>query len=192
MTNMHNKFVNWFQDKRARLRGRSGKRRQAQDRPKPLLPPFTSRSSPLTPTPSCTELIAAASVATVNSAFFQHLPPEIRRKILVMTFGDRTMHMSLEFNYPRQLIPGLHSNMPPRRYLPPTDQNIPVRLQLDDQAPMAWQWRGCLCWRFTSHGLGLSNDDCLPGVARCWKDASDVPDMCLIGAMSWLMTCRQA
>lgn len=180
---MHSEFLNWFQGKRA-----SGKRRQAQDRPKPLVPPFASRSRPLTPTPSCTASIAFASAATADSAFFQHLPPEIRREILVAAFGGRTMHMSLEFNHPRQLVPSSDYRKPPERYMPSTAQRPPQRLELDEQAPMAWEWCGCPCW-----SIGHPhNDQCLPGVARCWKHTTAVPDICLIGAMGWVQTCRQA
>jgi hypothetical protein len=190
---MHSKFLNWFQDKRAKLCGKTGKVRQAQDGLKPLVPPCTWNSAS-TLTPLCTESIASASAATVDSAFFQHLPPEIRHKILVATFGDRIMHMSLEFNHPRQHVSNSSSDISQRRkYMPPTAQHPPEKLQLDKQTPMAWQWRGCPCWREGRIRKRYHyNDDCLPGVARCWEDASDVPDRCLIGAMGWLLTCRQA
>ena len=189
MAKMHRKLFNWFQDKRAKLGGKKGKAKQAQEGPKPLVLPWTCRSSPLSPTPSCTDLIASASAATADSAFFRRLPSEIRREILVMAFGNRTMHMSLEFNHPRQLSDLEMSRW--GRYVPPTVHYPPQRLEPDKQAPMAWQWRGCLCWR-TGHPNHPHNDLCLPGVARCWEHASDVPDMCLIGAMGWLLTCRLA
>lgn len=77
--------------------------------------------------------------------------------------------------------------------MPPTALLPPEKLQLDKKAPVAWQWRGCPCWRVGRiRRRRYYNDDCLPGVARCWEKASDVPDMCLIGAMGWLLTCRQA
>ena len=186
---MHSKLLTWFQDKRAKLRSKTGKARQAHNGPKPLVPPYTTRSRPLSPTPSFTDLIASASAATADSAFFQHLPSEIRREILIMAFGDQTMHMSLEFNHPNQI-----SDLGTSRCgncMPPTAPNLPQRLEPNKQAPMAWQWCGCLCWRagWPSHP---HDDLCLPGVAKCWKHTSDVPDICLIGAMGWLLTCRRA
>lgn len=188
MAKIHRKPFDWFQDKRAKLGGKKGKPRQAQDGPKPLVLPWTCQS-PLSPTPSRTDLIASASAATADSAFFQHLPSEIRREILVMAFGNRTMHMSLEFNHPRQLSDLEVSRW--GRYLRPTVHSPPQRLELDKRAPMAWQWCGCLCWRTGRPNLP-HKDVCLPGGERCWEHASDVLDMCLIGAMGWLLSCRLA
>jgi hypothetical protein len=186
---MPNKFLNWVQDKTANLCSKRAKARQAQDEPKPFLPPWTIRSGALTPTPSCPDLRASTLAATADCAFFQHLSPEIRRKVLVTAFGNRIMHMSLEFNHPSQLVELGTSRW--ERYIPPTAQHPPHRLHPDEQAPKAWQWRGCPCWH-----MGLPryphNDQCLPGVARCWKDASTVLDCCLTGSMGWLLTCRQA
>jgi hypothetical protein len=188
---MYSKLLNWVRDKRAKLRSREANARQARDGPKPLLSPWTSRSIALTPTPSCTDLGPSASVAASDSAFFQHLPLEIRRKILIAAFGDRTMHMSLEFNHPRQLAFNPRSGGSWERYMPPLAKYPPQMLQPDTQEPKAWQWRGCPCY----HGGTASYphlDECLPGVARCWKRGTAVPDICVIGSMGWLLTCRQA
>lgn len=189
---MHNKLLTWVQDKRAKLRSRGTKARQAHDGQKPFLSPWTSQRIALTPTPSRTDLSSSASVATADCAFFQRFPLEIRRKILIAAFGDRIMHMSLEFNHTRHLVPKDSLKAPYWvRYMPPTAKYPPHSLKPDTQTPKVWQWRGCPCW-YRGNPRHVHTDDCLPGVARCWKHIKDVPDIYLIGSMGWLLTCRQA
>jgi hypothetical protein len=99
------------------------------------------------------------------------------------------MHMSLEFNYQRQLVFNPGSGGSWERYMPPAAKYPPQKLRPDTQEPKAWQWRGCPCWHV---GTPLHYNQCLPGVARCWKRGRDVPDICVIGSMGWLLTCRLA
>ncbi|KFX94830.1 hypothetical protein V490_04145 [Pseudogymnoascus sp. VKM F-3557] len=65
--------------------------------------PFLPQRRPrvLTPSPSRESLVLSAEAATSNSAFFQKLPTEIRRKILKEAFGMFAMHMHLSLEYPR-------------------------------------------------------------------------------------------
>lgn len=100
---MRNKILSWAQEKTAKLRGRKAGAKQCQDGPKELWSPWASRTIALTPTTSSTDLGPPVLTAMSASAFFLNLPAEIRRKILIAAFGDRTMHMSLEYNHPRQL-----------------------------------------------------------------------------------------
>lgn len=186
---MHNKFLSWVQEKAARLRNRKSKARQCQDGPKELLSPWASRSLALTPITSSTDLGPSASTATSNSAFFQRLPPEIRRKILIITFGDRAMHMSLQYDHASQLVFNPTSGgFAWERYVPPGTKYPPQTLRPDPKAPKAWNWRGCPCWYSDQP---YHYDGCVPGVARCWKRGTAVLDVCLLGAMGWLLSCRQ-
>lgn len=73
-----------------------------------------------------------------GSGFFQLLPPELRRMILIHAFGDRTFHMHLEMNHP--LRPGLP---PPSSHggvsVPwETCSNVPGRENRDISKPKEW------------------------------------------------------
>ncbi|KAH8892533.1 hypothetical protein GQ53DRAFT_805991 [Thozetella sp. PMI_491] len=174
---------------------------------------WEQRTHDLTPAQSSDNLVAATAPPAAGSPFFECLPPEIRRKVLIEAFGDRIMHMSLEFAHPRRLVPRpTQSREPPKpqpsrvgqlipglsvpfrwpaiewvAYLPP-GQGARLCYQ-DKEAPEIWQWRGCACW---SWSLPYQRDICLPGIGKCWEKDSDVPAICLVGAMGWLLTCRQA
>jgi hypothetical protein len=187
--NMHNGFLSWAQEKTAKLRSRKLRSGQCPDGPKELLSPWASRSLALSPTPSSANL-GASSTATSDSTLFQHLPPEIRRKILIAAFGDRTMHMSLQYDHSRPLVSNPSSGASPwERYLRPGTKYPPQMLRSDPKAPKAWNWRGCPCLHFNQQ---QTYDECLRAVAECWKPGTDVPDVWLIGAIGWLLSCRQA
>ncbi|KAF5260725.1 hypothetical protein FOXYS1_8608 [Fusarium oxysporum] len=90
------------------------------------------------------------------------LPPNIRRDILRLAFGDRRVHMSLSFREK-------HTS--------------------DDEKVESWQWYGSICHRGeTPRPRGNAaeqqefwEDDCKHGDIEPQK----------IGVMSWLISCRQ-
>lgn len=188
---MRNKIFSWAQEKTAKLRGRKVGAKQSQDGPKELWSPWASRTIALTPTTSSTDLGPPVLTAISASAFFLNLPAEIRRKILIAAFGDRTMHMSLEYNHPRQLVFTPSGGAAWSRYMPPGAKYPPQMLRPDENEPQAWNWRGCPCWQLGQPNHP-HNDQCLPGIAKCFKRGTAVLDVCLIGAMGWLLSCRQA
>ncbi|VTT81077.1 unnamed protein product [Fusarium fujikuroi] len=180
---MHQRFKSWLEAKRLnrphRLKGKSAVEPEI---------PFL-----LTPQAQ------AASIFT--------LPPELRRKILVEAFGDRTIHIDLILDHPLRL------QRPDRRdpkdrfaanyghHLPETSGN----LCLDRSQPKRWQWRGCVCHRLpppqycrekTVPGWEQPADDfnCEGESHHCelWIKTLNDPKCCFIGAMGWLLSCRQA
>lgn len=53
--------------------------------------------------PTNTTKDLATQHAVVDSMFFQRLPAELRRMMLIEAFGGRTLHADLEWDHPRQL-----------------------------------------------------------------------------------------
>lgn len=166
----------------------------------PVLPDPRPRA--LTPTPS-KEHIA------IQSAPFFTLPPEIRRKILVEAFGDRTIHIDLVLDHALRLQ--RYGRRDPKdrfatghgHYWPETSGN----LGLDRSQAKRWQWRGCVCHRLpppqycrekTVPGWEQPADDhCREGDSayphcELWVKALKDPKCCWIRVMGWLLSCRQA
>ncbi|EAS34741.3 uncharacterized protein CIMG_00095 [Coccidioides immitis RS] len=132
-----------------------------------------ARTPPLTSTPCLPS-------ATANSALFQRIPPEIRRLILVEAFGESPMHFDLRLLHPLKKHPPKRSGTHGPRHA-----NLDHSAR-DEFAPRQWQWcssaTNSLTW--TTCHLGASSCcDAWPG---------KMPMKCLIGAMGWLLTCRQA
>lgn len=172
----------------------------------PFLPQHRPRV--LTPSPSRESLVLSAEAATSNSAFFQKLPSEIRRKILKEAFGMFAMHMHLSLEYPRIPIKdrtpqdsGRHARI---SYIPNTweAQKPPKRFGIPKQK--TWQWFGCICHRswpwhlsqWQPYWMGGSTPDfdrCIAGsTCDCKEWPGEAPGKCFIGAMGWLLSCRQA
>ncbi|KAF5536909.1 hypothetical protein FNAPI_11588 [Fusarium napiforme] len=185
---------------------RQNRQRIRQDPEMPRLPdprPYT-----LTPSPSQDQITTLA-----ETVLFFRLPLELRRKILIHAFGDRTVHMDLSLAHPlREPInderSAYRSTNPADRFhhdamhlWPYTKEN----LGLDTSRPKCWQWRGCVCHRLPPPRFKITvnfhtivkpaDDRCCEGwAAYCalWTKRTDKPDSCWIGAMGWLLTCRQA
>jgi hypothetical protein len=156
-------------------------------------PPTLPRLRPhiLTPSPSTEALPQSRQVAP----FFQMLPPEIRRQILMMAFGDRTVHMDLTYDHPP---------MPGKRETHAMNQEW--HLGLDKTRPKSWQWKGSTCHRYPPPGSiyfrkgsystqAVANDNCCVGLAVCcdmWAKNRKGLYGCWIGVTGWLLACRQA
>lgn len=187
-----------------------------------LLPPLPAlpaeRPRPLTPSPSHENLYQPAADATADSAFFQMLPPEIRRQILLEAFGKRCVHMDLRFDHPElPLPPGeaarenyshcRHNVDWERRYRQP-----PPAWNLDYSMPKRWIWQSSVCHqRRPPHGdvgpmvhdpyanpaedrcrYGDLKDDLFPKEDLCQDWPGEKPSKCFIGVMGWLLSCRAA
>ncbi|KAI1008734.1 hypothetical protein LB504_002013 [Fusarium proliferatum] len=194
---MHRSFKAWIDSKRH-------SRRRTPEMPQlPDPRPYT-----LTPPPSQERITTLAETVP-----FFRLPLELRQKILTHAFGNRTVHIDLVLTHPlREPINDerstYRSTKPAHRYhtenmhlYPYTEEN----LGLDTNQPRYWQWRGCVCHRLPHprfkttvdfHTIVKPADDrCCEGwAAYCamWTKQTDKPDSCWIGAVGWLLTCRQA
>jgi hypothetical protein len=126
---------------------------------------------------------------------------------MVEAFGQRTLHMSLEFQHPFALT--THKSSQGRhthariQYLRPA-----LNSHLRTDLPKKWTWFGCVCHQIAepNEGEGLGRlrclgvtaecdpgtDYCLEGLGYCntWPVAS--PTKCRIGIIGWLLACRQS
>lgn len=149
------------------------------------------------------------NVATAHSAFFMVLPPELRDAILTAAFGGRTMHTQRcspatsqaqgqgsrsggARGRARQWFGGLFTTKKSKGK--------------KEEAPPAGggrRWYACICDHLegSTGDTSPTADRCLfelqesqgPGT-RYWSctHPDDVPPELTIGAMGWLLTCRQA
>lgn len=215
---MPNAIITWFRRRRVARSNRKQRAPSASSAklnealPIPPLPTLPSqRRARLTPTPSCEDLVSASNAATANSSFFTRLPFEIRRKILIEAFGSQTVHMDLVYDHP--LVPPEEQPLRHRddiwRSQPHGNMNLRFRggscdsqnLRLDDSRPKEWAWRSSVCHR-NSPGcpptarVQPAEDYCRFGQTEwqrtCLTWPGEFPTKCLIGAMGWLRSCRQA
>lgn len=216
---MPNAIITWFRRQRVARRNRKQRALSASSAvkldealpvpPHPRLP--SQRRARLTPTPSCEDLVASPSDATANSSFFTKLPLEIRRKILIEAFGGQTVHMDLVYDHPLVLPEedpvkeqdGLY-RVPPHGNMVLVGQGGPAEsqsLRLDDSRPKEWAWRSSVCHRNSpgcppTKQIQPAEDYCRFGQTEwqriCLTWPGEFPTKCLIGAMGWLRSCRQA
>lgn len=149
--------------------------------------------------------------ATNTSAFFQRLPPDIRRLILIEAFGDRIVHVDLQFLDDARYLEGynrVHGNEP-EHFLQTLGKWTPFS---SSNGPPQWRWYGCLCHREPERrvrGHAIMNkslsppwfDTCLKSEGKgdvvktrrfCGEWSGEEPLKCRVGAIGWLRTCRQA
>ncbi|KAF4334531.1 hypothetical protein FBEOM_11638 [Fusarium beomiforme] len=177
---MMRRFMAWY----------VAKREEHKDIPEPPTLP-DPRPSILTPSTS----VEALSQSQHTAPLFQKLPPEIRREILIAAFGDRTVHMDLTYDHP---------SMPGNRKGHTSSQVW--WLGVDKTRPKSWYWRGCTChrvpppWQYTLSQKrysisAVAGDGCCVGLAQncwVWTENGKHRHLCWIGAMGWLLACRQA
>ncbi|KPM40350.1 hypothetical protein AK830_g6256 [Neonectria ditissima] len=139
--------------------------------------------------------------------FFGRLPAEIRQSIQLYAFGERTVHMDLQFERPLNLV----------EEKPYPSWDIHAKIYQTTTTPDAhpsnsedvkWRWFSCVCHRFPPKGTQLSFgrrrnypwghfrepdvDMCLTGSGLCNEWPGEWPKKCQIGIMGWLLSCRNA
>jgi hypothetical protein len=164
--------------------------------PMPVLP--SERLRVLTPTPSRESLALSATTTVADSPFFQKLPYEIRHRVLVFAFGADTVHMDLAYDHPMLPLDR------PVKYPAHCCLNIGKglenhHLKRDIASPKQWQWWSSVCHRSfpglvgSRYGTEACDDQCRYGGGDwCSSYAGNMPRKCFIGAMGWLLSCRQA
>lgn len=120
-----------------------------------------------------------------QSAYFK-IPPNIRRDIIRLAFGDNRLHMNLLFGTSRMPLFFFE-------YHRHEDENDQSKSSDDEKR---WWWWGLVCRRFPPGGPtepmtrggcdGPWADECV-GVAR----HPDESPKYHIGVMGWLLSCRQ-
>ncbi|CAG9982001.1 unnamed protein product [Clonostachys byssicola] len=183
--------------------------------PVPALP--AERPRVLTPSASLEDLRDSAADATAQSSFFQKLPFEIRRRILVEAFGGHTIHMDLSFDHPERpldkaffdgSIKHLSNHGNYNRETGLESRQETSRYKVDSSLPKRWIWRSSDCHRnppwdrrsdehnkYKDRAVNASEDRCrLGGVEGhfCQLWPGERPHKCFVGAMGWLLSCRQA
>lgn len=145
-----------------------------------------------------------------TKSIFSRLPPEIRRQILISAFGDRTMHMDLEYRPPFNLVDkkpyegwNFHAGI--------RTENLTAGSHLDEMSgkSRAWRWFGCVCHRYDTdktpslpygrrcnyrwaHFGEPDTDHCLHGAGKCSSWPGNWPVKCQVGAMGWMLSCKLA
>ena len=180
---------------------------EGEQKPPPLpLPPNG-------PVDIVTPASLADRAAIANSPLFQRLPSEIRRLILIEAFGDRGLHVDLSLEYPttQQHHHHHHSKLTSHEALTATEPlHANVHLLRDKHRhqhtnkPRRWEWWGCVChrsmrsWKTPADVLPWmdppSEDSCRNPYQEqyCTYLPAKIPCTCNIGALGWLLTCRQA
>lgn len=169
--------------------------------PPPFLPPDRAHCLETFPSEDqCTN-------ATANSNFFQRLPPDIRRLIMIEAFGDRMVHVDLR-------LMELGEALDAQRLFHGCDTHKAGKTApfSSSNARRQWRWYGCVChrdpeWRVRDHTITNKTlsppwfDMCLDTtrdretvdsrrVCEDWSGQERVK--CRVGAMGWLRTCHQA
>lgn len=149
--------------------------------------------------------------STATSAFFQRLPSDSRRLVLIEAFGERIVHADLRLMRLGRSLEG-HEHVhgcEPESFFRKAGKALPL---FSSVAPPQWRWYGCVCHRepeIRVRNRSIMNrslsppwyDLCLnteggdsPEERRrvCEEWSGQEPLKCRVGAMGWLRTCRQA
>ncbi|CAH0025420.1 unnamed protein product [Clonostachys rhizophaga] len=144
-----------------------------------------------------------SSGASNADRFFGRFPAEIRRCILEHAFGQRTLHMDLAFVRPHLVLDELQSSRETGH------AKINRRRSTDlDFRQVDWRWLGCVCHRSKPEEQPLSlgrlrsdpgscaregyREGCMVGEGECAHWPGEWPAKCQVGALGWLLSCRQA
>lgn len=158
--------------------------------PRPPAPMPSPRPRPVTPS----DLLP--SHPQTQSPFFDRLPLELRRHILMYAFGDRTMHMELTLDQP--MLGTMIRNAAGR------DAHGGFTRQRDSSSPRRWFWRSCVChrnppWLYPEVLWWYWNwqrphvDRCMEGDGfNCRAWLGEHQPHCRVGALGWLRSCRRA
>ncbi|KAL3607505.1 hypothetical protein FPOAC2_02490 [Fusarium poae] len=180
----------------------------AQLKELPVLP--SPRPRALTPDLSSDSGVNSAPTPRYQeSSFWFKVPPNIRRDILRLAFGDTRLHLFIDCDHPdvpREPSQNLHCDIARG----PLDDNNKSKRRInrlvDKTQPQKWQWWGSRCHRvhpsdtgnlgpMTRGGSrGPWTDYCRNGgsseVCEAWR-RQDGSSACQIGVMGWLLSCRQ-
>ncbi|KAK0613262.1 hypothetical protein B0T14DRAFT_525928 [Immersiella caudata] len=127
-----------------------------------------------------------------SSLFFGRLPPELRQKILRHGFGNCEIHIYFAFMVPRPPAGAAQTpNQVRHGGFPPLIPDL-----VTAEGPKAWRWYSCRCYdplMLAGNSRRLRwVDTCLQGNGDFSKWPGEFPQSCMVGAMGFLLACRQA
>jgi hypothetical protein len=170
----------------------------------PLLP--SPRPRALTPDLSCdSEATQAPKPLYQKTCLWFKIPPNIRRDILRLAFGDTRLHLFIDWDHPdvpRQPSQNRHCGIA----CGTVGDDSRIERLTDKTQPQKWQWWGSRCHRsgpndtenlgpMTRDGSkGPWADGCRnggePDLCEAWR-CQYGPSACHIGVIGWLLSCRQ-
>lgn len=173
----------WFSDRRAfppNLKPHSPAypselyRRHSPKLPTPRPRALTLDSSPYPPKPAETSTSILHTASQSSSPIFSRLPLELRMLIYGELFGNRTLHIVLEYTYPDAR--GIKHD------------RSGLATHMDMGRPEQWYWWHCVCHRDPMIPPWL--DTCRQGVGTYCDPRGKDRGSCDID-IGWLLTCRQ-
>ncbi|UPK91669.1 hypothetical protein LCI18_002604 [Fusarium solani-melongenae] len=153
---------------------------------------------------------SSESQGSKESPFFTKLPKEIRLEILCQAIGGTDIHIELDYDYPatlRKLPTKNHASRISFQYGETWCNRTHTCWEKHVIVPNRWKSKKWRWWSCVCHRLGwtpfdgtarmaeddLSFDRCKYGVNEwCKSTPGEVPSKCHVGAMGWLLCCRQA
>ncbi|KAM5346943.1 hypothetical protein ACJ41O_009948 [Fusarium nematophilum] len=167
--------------------------KKPKDEPRPDMPYLPAdRPRPLT----------AHSYEPQSSScpLLSRVPWEIRSEILLLAFGnDAAIHIELDYDH--AMIP---LKLPTESHAARNGFELDGRhhLRTEKLTPKEWRWWSCVCHHRRSTPFDGTEysvewepwaDRCKFGVGNlCGRRPGSVPLKCHVGAMGWLLSCRQA
>lgn len=168
------------------LRERTGSFSKSLKRPRGWRPNPTLPYLPDSPAPLPDNGLAALQ----NYGLFGKLPLELRRQILIEAFGGRTLHLDVQL----ALTTGATGPGQPRS-IPVHPRTLRQGTELPSASEYIWRWRSFVCrrpsWYTDEQMVALietCDDECrCVAESRHWDRTE-----CTIGALGWLLACKQA
>lgn len=153
-------------------------------------------------TPARTDAGTEEPESRPKDGFFDILPAEIRRQIMMEAFGDNIIHVDLAYRYPYRT--DFSRGMQQQH----TENMMYDNCQRRGDKSLGekeWRWSSSICHHFPpesnpvwmSHGrralkTAASSVSCSNGFSDCHKWSGSWPSKCHVGVMGWLLTCKQA
>lgn len=128
--------------------------------------------------------VSNSDIGQKGSRFFTMLPLEVREKVYLSLFGRRTIHIDLSYD---------HADCAGARHA-----NLGDSFSKDTSTPKEWRWWSCVCHRMRKEVNGelfvldFWLDRCRSGEQTYCQWAFPDRSECFVGALGWLLSCRQA
>ncbi|CAH0028486.1 unnamed protein product [Clonostachys rhizophaga] len=153
-------------------------------------------------------LLRDASQPGPRDKFFGCLPPEIRRRILLYAFGERTVHIDISYTLTSKPDEGGSVCASAAKTHAGLVRRLDSYDRIYDEDEWHWRWYGCFCHRSGPEDISLSlgrfrsspgidhrkyrSSACLKGGGVCHAWPGNQPDKCRVECLGWLLTSRQA